>query len=94
MVNAKTLINGEDITDTVLLGNPTTDPEIASSCINLAAKMIPSYLDIFLYPQSFDSIPLLFTFAIDCLTAAEIMPKRAASQFWVSTKLSDARRLL
>ena len=72
------------VTYSTLLGNPTTEPEIASSCIDLAAKMIPRCLDVFLHPQCADSTPMLFIFAIRCLETTEIMPKRAASQFWVS----------
>ena len=60
------------------------DPEVASSSVELANKMIPRYLDVFLYPQCIDSIKTLFEFALGCLDANEIMPKRAAAHFWVS----------
>ncbi len=76
------------------LGNPTTDPEVASSCIELADKMVPRYLEVFLYPQCFDSTPLLFAFSLRCLTATEIMPKRAAAQFWVGNYPYLVQKLL
>lgn len=62
-------------------GEPSSDPEVASSGIELADKMVPHYLDCMM---SAENIQKLFDFTLKALTAAEIMPKRAAAHFWVS----------
>ncbi|SLM38968.1 Importin-beta, N-terminal domain [Lasallia pustulata] len=64
--------------------NPTNEPEVASSCVDLADKLMPRYLNIFLDPQVQRSMRNLFIFALRCLTAAEILPKRSAADFWTS----------
>ena len=65
-----------------ILGDPSSDPEVASSGIDLADKMIPHYLDCMM---STPSIQKLFDFILKAITSAEVMPKRAAAHFWVST---------
>ena len=64
-----------------LLGEPSSDPEVASSGIDLADKMVPHYLDCMMITEN---IQTLFDFTLKALTVAEIMPKRAAAHFWVS----------
>lgn len=44
--------------------------------------MVPHYLDCMMSAQNIEK---LFDFALKGLTAAEIMPKRSAAHFWVST---------
>ncbi|MCJ1285127.1 hypothetical protein MMC26_004465 [Xylographa opegraphella] len=63
--------------------DPTSDPEVASSCIELVAKMIPRYLDIFFEPQLQSMLPNFLTFSIQCLISPEILPKRSSANFWV-----------
>ncbi|MCJ1247252.1 hypothetical protein MMC30_004466 [Trapelia coarctata] len=65
-------------------GNPSNDPEAARSCIDFAEKLIPSYLDTFFDPRLRSILPDFFVFTLQCLTAAEIMPKRSAAGFWAS----------
>lgn len=65
--------------------NPTKEPEVASSCIDLADKLIPRYLNTFSEPEVHGAMPDLFNFALRCLTAAELLPKRSAANFWVNT---------
>lgn len=65
--------------------NPTNEPEVASSCVDLADKLIPRYLNAFLEPEVHEAMPDLFNFALRCLTAAELLPKRSAASFWVDT---------
>lgn len=62
-------------------GEPSSDPEVASSGIDLADKMVPHYLDCMMSAQN---VQKLFDFALKALTAAEIMPKRAAAHFWAT----------
>ncbi|MCJ1469086.1 hypothetical protein MMC07_007719 [Pseudocyphellaria aurata] len=77
-------------------GNPSADPEIAFSCLNLAEKLIPTYLQTFLDAQTRNDIPTLFVFSLRCLALPEVMPKRAASYFWASLmqnrELSDEKQ--
>ncbi|KAL9119683.1 MAG: hypothetical protein Q9187_003767 [Circinaria calcarea] len=65
--------------------NPGTDPEIASSCIDLVEKTVARYPKLLLVPEIQASIPSLFTFTLVCLVSTEIYPKRAAAAFWVRT---------
>lgn len=65
------------------LGTPRTDPEVSSSCIDLAQKLVPHYLHTFLDVQIRPTLSTLFTFTLNCLAASEIMPKRSAAGFWV-----------
>ena len=64
-----------------MLDEPSSDPEVASSGIDLADKMVPHYLDCMMSTQN---IQKLFDFVLRAITAAEIMPKRAAAHFWVN----------
>ena len=70
--------------DLNLAVNPTNELEVASSCVDLADKLMPRYLNIFLDLQVQGSMPDLFIFALRCLTATEILPKRSAANFWVN----------
>ena len=72
------------LTYMVYSGDPTNDPEVASSCIDLAEKLLPRYLNTFFNPQVQESIPILLNFAIQSLIATEVLPKRSAATFWVS----------
>ncbi|CAD6563862.1 MAG: hypothetical protein ASARMPREDX12_000112 [Alectoria sarmentosa] len=62
-------------------GEPSSDPEVASSGIDLADKMVPHYLDCMM---SAHNVQKLFDFTLKGLTAAEIMPKRNAAHFWAT----------
>ncbi|KAF6223554.1 hypothetical protein HO133_000397 [Letharia lupina] len=62
-------------------GEPSSDPEVASSGIDLADKMVPHHLDCMMNTQNIQG---LFDFTLKALTAAEIMPKRAAAHFWAT----------
>ncbi|KAL9021034.1 MAG: hypothetical protein Q9185_001702 [Variospora sp. 1 TL-2023] len=62
--------------------NPSTEPGVSASCIDLAAKYIPHYLHIFLHPQCQQHIANFITFTIRCLAGHEIMPIRASAFFW------------
>ncbi|KAL9072773.1 MAG: hypothetical protein Q9161_003314 [Pseudevernia consocians] len=64
-----------------LMGEPSSDPEVASSGIDLADKMVPHYLDCMMITEN---IQKLFDFTLKALTVAEIMPKRAAAHFWAT----------
>lgn len=70
--------------DILYVGDPNYDPEVASSCLDLADKYIPHYVNnIFKHGQAPDGISFLLRFSLRCLTAADIMPKRSAATFWV-----------
>ncbi|KAI4165730.1 MAG: hypothetical protein LQ342_000673 [Letrouitia transgressa] len=64
--------------------DPTLEPEIASSCIELAEKFIPYHLNVFLDLRYRDEVPGLFEFTIRSISCREIMPKRSAALFWAS----------
>jgi hypothetical protein len=74
---------------TRLSGNPGSDPEVARSCIDFAEKLVPNYLDLLFDHRLQSTIPAFFTFTLECLTAAEIMPKRSAASFWVKYSITD-----
>ncbi len=59
--------------------NPSVDPEVAASIIDLADKCIPSYL---LSMRHLESINDLLRFTISSLSSSEIMPLRSAAHFW------------
>lgn len=61
---------------------PERDPEIAASCIDVAAKMIPDYIESLFDLRSLFDLPNLFIFAINSLLVRDIMSKRAAASFW------------
>jgi len=52
--------------------------------VNLAGKLIPRYLNVFLNSEVQMSTSQLFTFALRCLMAAEILSRRSAAAFWAS----------
>ncbi|MCJ1394195.1 hypothetical protein MMC18_007073 [Xylographa bjoerkii] len=64
--------------------DPAGDPEVASSCIELAGKLIPRYLDIFFESQLQSMLPNFFAFSMQCLISPEILPKRSSASFWTS----------
>ena len=72
-----------DVELTFRADNHENDPEVASSCIDLAEKLIPRYLQIYLAPSIRSTIPSLFSFTLTCLTGTAILPKRSAAAFWV-----------
>jgi len=78
-----------DLSLTRLLGDPSNDPEVARSCIDFAEKLVPNYLDVLFDPRLQSTVPAFFMFTLQCLTAAEIMPKRSAASFWVETSITD-----
>lgn len=63
--------------------DPTTDPEVASSCIDLTTKLLPRHTALLLNPNLQSPVNDLFTFTFRCLTSSEILPKRSAASFWV-----------
>ncbi|KAI4246998.1 MAG: hypothetical protein L6R40_001663 [Gallowayella cf. fulva] len=62
--------------------NPTTEPEVASSCLDLATKYIPHYLHTFLDPQSRNHISNFIRFINQSMLCPELMPRRSAAFFW------------
>ncbi|KAL8772641.1 MAG: hypothetical protein Q9209_002302 [Squamulea sp. 1 TL-2023] len=64
--------------------NPTNEPEVASSCIDLALKYIPHYLHIFLNSQHQDHLVNFLHLTTRSLQSQQIMPKESAASFWVS----------
>ncbi|KAL8828270.1 MAG: hypothetical protein Q9191_002691, partial [Dirinaria sp. TL-2023a] len=61
---------------------PERDPEIAASCIDVAAKTIPVYIESLFDLKTLFDLPNLFRLTLTSLTMREIMPKRAAASFW------------
>ena len=59
--------------------NPSTEPEVAASIIDLADKCIPHYL---VSMRHLPDIEKLYNFAISSLASPEIMPNRSAAHFW------------
>ncbi|MCJ1404831.1 hypothetical protein MMC11_008057 [Xylographa trunciseda] len=64
--------------------DPTQDPEVASSCIELAGKMITRHIDVFFDSQLQSMLPNFFAFSMQCLISPEILPKRSSASFWAS----------
>jgi hypothetical protein len=65
------------------LAEPSTDPGVAQSCIDVFNRMIPRYLHVLL-DLSGAGAPLqpIFDFAIHALDGTDLMPKRSAADFW------------
>ena len=59
--------------------NPSAEPEVAASIIDLADKCIPHYL---VSMRHLLDIEKLFSFALSSLASPEIMPNRSAAHFW------------
>lgn len=59
--------------------DPSTEPEVAASILDLADKCVPRYL---LSMSQLPEIDQVFEFALACLASAEIMPSRSAAEFW------------
>ncbi|KAL6712789.1 member of the karyopherin-beta [Lecanora helva] len=78
--------------------DPSTDPEASTSAIGIVERMIPRYLSCLL--KSNDTQTLL-DFILRALTVPDLMPKRAAAQFWatfmrrheVSEEIADLLRI-
>lgn len=66
---------------TSLNHNPSTEPEVAASIIDLANRCVPHYLPSMCFVQEIDKI---FNFALYSLASPEIMPNRSAADFWAS----------
>ncbi|KAL8907382.1 MAG: hypothetical protein Q9207_001432 [Kuettlingeria erythrocarpa] len=62
--------------------DPSNEPEVSASCLDLAAKYMPHYLHTFLDPRCREHLPGLFIFSIRCMTCQEVMLRRAAANFW------------
>ena len=69
------------------IDDPTNDPEVASSCIELAGKMISRHLDIIFDSRLRAMLPTFFSFTLQCLTTVEILPKRSSASFWVCLQI-------
>lgn len=59
--------------------NPSTEPEIAASILDLADKCVPRYLTSMSHLREINKF---FDFALSSLASADIMPHRSAAQFW------------
>ena len=70
------------------LDDPSNEPDIASSCIDLSERLIHTHVQQFYAPAVRDPISLLFEFNLNCLETPEIIPKRCAANFWVKIQLS------
>ncbi|KAL8782535.1 MAG: hypothetical protein Q9213_005300 [Squamulea squamosa] len=64
--------------------NPTNEPEMASSCIDLALKYIPHYLHIFLNSQYRNHVVNFLLMTIRSMQSQEIMPRKSAASFWAA----------
>ncbi|KAI4239359.1 MAG: hypothetical protein LQ349_000458 [Xanthoria aureola] len=63
--------------------NPTNEPEVSSSCIDLASKYVPHYLHVFLLnPEYRKHVMDFMLFTIRSMQCQEIMPRRSAVLFW------------
>ena len=60
--------------------DPSSDPEVSTSIIDLVDRMVPQYLRTMMNTPN---IQVLFDFILRALTVPEIMPKRSAAHFWV-----------
>ena len=65
--------------------DPTVDPEISSSCLELASRFIPHYLHTFLDAHCQGEVANFILFTTRCLVSQEIMPRRSAAFFWASS---------
>ncbi|KAL8692278.1 MAG: hypothetical protein Q9218_002671 [Villophora microphyllina] len=64
--------------------DPSNEPEIASSCIELASKYIPYHLHVFLDPRCQGQVSQFIEFTIQSIRRQDIMPRRSAALFWSS----------
>ncbi|KAL9579114.1 MAG: hypothetical protein Q9203_006837 [Teloschistes exilis] len=64
--------------------HPSSEPEIASSCIELASKYIPYHLHVFLDPRCQDQVGMFIEFTIESIRCHDVMPRRSAAFFWAS----------
>ncbi|KAL8710953.1 MAG: hypothetical protein Q9220_004552 [cf. Caloplaca sp. 1 TL-2023] len=67
-----------------LLNIPSNDPELSSSCMDLACIYIPRYLHSFLDPRCQARIGGLILFTIRSMVCQEIMPRVSANAFWAT----------
>src|SRR6186713_2123801 len=66
-----------------VVGDPSSDPEVASSVLDFVKIYIPNYLNVIFHDSIQPLLPDLLDLSIRCLVSAEILPKRAAAEFWV-----------
>ncbi|TKA77503.1 hypothetical protein B0A49_00793 [Cryomyces minteri] len=66
------------------LTEPHNDPEIAQSCVDVVARLIPRYVPVLLQLQPPTALEKLFTFTIACIAGPDPLPKRSATAFWAA----------
>lgn len=66
------------------LGAPNQDPELAQSCIDVVARIMPRYVDVMMNLQPVELLERIFEFIIRSLTGPDPLPKRSATSFWAS----------
>ncbi|EME81868.1 uncharacterized protein MYCFIDRAFT_138085 [Pseudocercospora fijiensis CIRAD86] len=67
------------------LQDPTKDPGVAQGCIDVFNRMNPRYTHIFLDASGTgESTQLVLNFALKALDGQDLMPKRAACDFWAN----------
>ncbi|KAF2172762.1 hypothetical protein M409DRAFT_16727 [Zasmidium cellare ATCC 36951] len=65
------------------LGEPSQDPGIAQSCIDVFNRMSTRYINVLLDTTSTgDSVQPILDFALKALDGPDLMPKRSAADFW------------
>lgn len=65
------------------LGDPSQDPGVAQSCIDVFNRMNGRYTNVLLDTASTgESVQPILDFALKALDGVEIMPKRSATDFW------------
>ncbi|KAK7551890.1 armadillo-type protein [Phyllosticta citricarpa] len=63
------------------LSSPDTDPEVASSCVEVLETLNRHNVQI-LFGRSSDSVENTLMFTIRCIQGPDVLPKRAALHFW------------
>ena len=67
------------------LDQPADDPEVAQSCIDILTSLLARYAHLLIAFQPLLDIERVFGFVVQCLGGSDILPKRSAASFWVST---------
>ncbi|KAI5365069.1 Putative armadillo-like helical, exportin-1/Importin-beta [Septoria linicola] len=66
-----------------LLGEPSRDPGVAQSCIDVFNRMIGRYTNILMDADGTgDMVAPILDFSLKALDGTDLMPKRAACTFW------------
>jgi hypothetical protein len=67
-----------------LSGDPSADPGVAQSALDVFTRMIPRYSHILLDTSSAsgDLVQPILDFAIKSLSGADLLPKRSAAELW------------